>query len=227
MPARVGGRLFEEEGVILTLFQLLLLLAAAVIFYLFFRQLFSGDFPRRGIDFETKVPDERIGEINRPDKTFARAKEPTSRLRELMQIADESLEKGDNLEAKKALQSALVLDEENPEVLRRLGVVYMRMNDYVDAKETYEHLLQIHPEDDLAHGSLANALHKLGEEEAALREHREAIRLDPGYAPHHYNYANTLYDLGRRKEAFEEYRKALDLDPNLEEAKKMIGELQR
>ena len=211
----------------MTFFQLGLLIAAGVIFYLFFRQLFSGDFPRRGIDYEAKVPDERIGEINRPDKTFARAKEPTSRLQELLQIADESLEKGDNLEAKKALQSALILDEENPEVLRRLGVVYMRMNDYVDAKETYKDLLRIDPDDDLAHGSLANALHKLGEDEEALREHREAIRLDPEYAPHHYNYANTLYDLDRREEALVEYREALRLDPELEEAKKMIAELQR
>ena len=211
----------------MTFFQLGLLIAAGVIFYLFFRQLFSGDFPRRGIDYEAKVPDERIGEINHPDKTFSRAKEPTSRLQELLQIADESLEKGDNLEAKKALQSALILDEENPEVLRRLGVVYMRMNDYVDAKETYKDLLRIDPDDDLAHGSLANALHKLGEDEEALREHREAIRLDPEYAPHHYNYANTLYDLDRREEALVEYREALRLDPELEEAKKMIAELQR
>ena len=211
----------------MTLFQLLLLLAAGVIFYLFFRQLFSGDFPRRGIDFEAKVPDERIGEINRPDKTFARETPSKDRVEELLEIADESLERGDNLEAKKALQSALILDEKNPEILRRLGVVYMRMNDYVDAKETYETLLRIDPNDDLAHGSLANALHKLEEEEKALEHHREAIRLDPNYAPHHYNYANTLYDLGRTQEALGEYREALRLDPELVEAKKMVEELQR
>jgi len=210
-----------------TLFQLILLLAAGTIFYLFFRQLFSGNYPRRGVDFEAKTPDERIGGVNRPDKTFSRPQEPQSRVQELLSIADASLQKGDNLEAKKALQSALILEEDNPEILRRLGVVYMNMNDYSDARKTYEHLLQIDPSDDLAHGSLANALHKLGEEDEALREHREAIRLDESYAPHHYNYANTLYDLGRREEALAEYRKALELDPQLEEAKKMIEELSR
>ncbi len=207
--------------------QLVLLVVAGVIFYLFFRQLFSGNYPRRGVDFEAKLPDERIGEINRPDKTFSRPKEPIGRVEELLRIADDSLEKGDNLEAKKALQSALILDPENPEVLRRLGVAYMRMNDYVDAKETYEHLLRIDPNDDLAHSSLANALHKLGEEEEALRHHEEAIRLDPDYAPHYYNYANTLYDLGRKEEALLNYRKALELDPELEDATKMIRELER
>ncbi|WP_457606172.1 tetratricopeptide repeat protein [Nitratifractor sp.] len=211
----------------MTLFQFILLLAAATIFYLFFRQLFSGNYPRRGVDFEAKLPEEQIGGINRPDKTFSKAKEPKSRLQELLEIADDSLEKGDNLEAKKALQSALVIAERDPEVLRRLGVVYMRMNDYVDAREIYETLLDIDPDDDLAHSSLANALHRLGEDEEALHHHGEAIRLDPDYAPHHYNYANTLYDLGRREEALAEYRKALELDPQLEEAKKMIGELER
>ncbi|WP_245526314.1 tetratricopeptide repeat protein [Nitratifractor salsuginis] len=206
---------------------MILLIAAGGIFYLFFRQLFSGDYPRRGVDYEAKVPEERIGGINRPDKTFSRSTEKPGRIEELLSIADESLEKGDNLEAKKALQSALILDENNPEILRRLGVVYMNMNDYSDARKTYEKLLELDPNDDLAHGSLANALHKLGEEEAALREHHEALRLDPDYAPHHYNYANTLYDLGRREEALAEYRKALELDSDLKEAKKMIEELSR
>jgi tetratricopeptide (TPR) repeat protein len=210
-----------------TLFQLILLIAAGAVFFLFFRQLFSGNYPRRGVDYEAKLPDERVGGVNRPDKTFSRPEQKPSRVEELLAIADESLEKGDNLEAKKALQSALILDENNPEILRRLGVVYMNMNDYSDARKTYEKLLELDPEDDLAHGSLANALHKLGEDEEALREHQEAIRLDPDYAPHHYNYANTLYDLGRREEALAEYRKALKLAPDLEEARKMIEELSR
>ncbi len=210
----------------MSLLQLILLISAGVIFYLFFRQLFSGNYPKRGIDYEAKRADAQIGEINRPDKTFSRAPESKSRLQELLDIADASLEKGDNLEAKKALQSALILDERNIEALRRLGVVYMNMNDYSDARKIYEMLLQIDPQDDLAHSSLANALHKLGEDEEALAHHKEAIAIDPDYAPHHYNYANTLYDLGRKEEALEEYRKAYALDPELHEAKKMIEKLE-
>ena len=211
----------------MTLFQLILLIAAGVIFYLFFRQLFSDNYPKRGVDYEAKLPDARIGGVNRPDKTFSRPVEGKSRLEELLEIADESLEKGDNLEAKKALQSALILDERNPEILRRLGVVYMNMNDYPHAKETYALLLEIDPQDDLAHSSLANALHKLGEDAEALSHHQRAIELDPDYAPHHYNYANTLYDLGRRDEALAEYRRALELDPGLKEAEEMVRELER
>ena len=77
----------------------------------------------------------------------------------------------------------------------------------------------------MAHVSLANLLHKLGDEEGAQKHHERAIELDPEYAPHHFNYANTLYDLGRKEEALSGYTKAYELDNTLDEAKKMMKEL--
>ena len=215
------------EGVALTLFQFVLLVTAGIIFYLFFRQLFSGNYPKRGVDYEASVPEERIGGINRPDKTFSKGQEAPERVSQLLQMADEAIGKGDNLEAKKALQSALMHREKDTDIMRRLAVVYMNMNDFNDAKEIYEEILSIDPNDDLAHASLANALHRLGEDERALQEHEKSISLDPEYAAHYYNYANTLYDLGEKGRALELYREALRLDPQLEEAKKMIEELER
>jgi len=44
----------------MTIFQLLLFILAGGILYLFFKQLFSGNHPKRGIDFEAKVAEERI-----------------------------------------------------------------------------------------------------------------------------------------------------------------------
>ena len=209
----------------MTLFQLILLAAAGIVFYLFFRQLFSGNYPKRGVDFEAKTPDEHIGGLMQPDRTFSRPAAQGSRIDELITIADRSADEGDWLEVKKAMQSAQILEPDNPEVLRRLGMALMNMNDFTSAKEVFEHLLSLDPQDDLAEGSLANALHKLGEEEAAIAHHQRAIELDGTYAPHAYNYANTLYDLGRKEEALTWYRKAYELDPNLEEAKKMIEEM--
>ena len=77
----------------------------------------------------------------------------------------------------------------------------------------------------LRHVSLANVLHKIGDEEGAQKHHERAIALDPEYAPHHFNYANTLYDLGRKEEALVGYTKAYELDNTLDEAKKMMKEL--
>ncbi len=209
----------------MTLFQLILLAGVGIVFYLFFRQLFSGNYPKRGVDFEAHTPDDRIGGLMQPERTFAKPAPSGDRIGELIAIADRSSEQEDWLEVKKAMQSAQILEPDNPEVLRRLGVALMQMNDFASAKEVFEHLLQLDPHDDLAEGSLANTLHKLGEDEAAITHHKRAIELDKGYAPHCFNYANTLYDLGRKEEALIWYRKAQEIDPELDEAQKMIEEL--
>lgn len=206
-------------------FQLFLLVVAGVVFYLFFKQLFSGNHPKRGVDFEAKLPDDRIGGINRPDKTFSKPEVEPTRMEQLFGMADEAIEKKDYEEAKKALGSALILEPENEEVLRKMGFVSMESEDYAEAKEVYEKLILQDDNDDMAHALLANALHKLGEDAEAEKHHEKAIMLDPAYAPHHFNYANTLYDLGRNKEALVGYKKAYELDNSLTVAKEMIAKL--
>ncbi len=210
----------------MTTFQLFLLIVAGGVFYLFFKQLFSGNYPKRGVDFEAKLSDERIGGINRPDKTFSKPVKKPERIDELISMADEAIEKGDLLEARKAVQSALILDENNIEALRREGYLLLEDRKYEDAKAIYEKIRTLDPNDDVAHDSLANTLHKLGEDEAAQNHHRKAIELDPTYAPHYFNYANTLYDMGLYEGALMNYQKAYELDNSIEEAKKMIEELE-
>ncbi len=209
----------------MTTFQLFLLLVAGGVFYLFFKQLFSGNHPKRGVDFEAKVADDQIGGINRPDKTFSTPEVQPTRMEQLLQMTDEAVAKEDFEEAKKALGSALIIDENNTDVLQKMGYVCMQTGEYEEAKESFEKLLLLDESDDMAHVSLANTLHKLGDEEGAEKHHERAIALDPEYAPHHFNYANTLYDLGRKQEALVGYTKAYELDNTLEEAKKMMKEL--
>jgi len=124
-----------------------------------------------------------------------------------------------------ALGSALIIEENNIDALQKMAYVALQTEDYAEAKENYEKLLVLDPDDDMAHALLANALHKLGEESKAEIHHEKAIKLDPEYAPHHFNYANTLYDLGRKEEALMGYKKAYALDNSIEEAKVMIEKL--
>jgi len=210
----------------MTTFQLLLLIIAAGVFYLFLKQLFSGNHPKRGVDFEAKVADEQIGGINRPDKIFSKPTVQPTRMEQLLTMADEAIEKDDYEEAKKALGSALIVDENNKDALQKMGYVCMQTEAYAEAKEAIEKLLAIDENDDMAHVLLANALHKLGEDSQAEMHHEKAIKLDPEYAPHHFNYANTLYDMGRKKEALVGYKQAYALDDTLAQAKKMIDTLE-
>jgi tetratricopeptide (TPR) repeat protein len=123
------------------------------------------------------------------------------------------------------VQSALIIDRNNIEALRRNGYLQIEFENYEEARESYEKILSLDENDDVAHDSLANVLHKLGEDEKATDHHKRAIELDPEYAPHYFNYANTLYDIGQKAEALENYKKAFALDSSLEEAKKMIDKL--
>lgn len=209
----------------MTTLQLLLLIVAGGIAYLFFKQLFSGNHPKRGVDFEAKVADEQLGGINRPDKTFSKPAVQLSRMEQLLQMADEAVEKEDFEEAKKALGSALIIDENNLDALQKMGFVSMQSKDYNEAKASYEKLLSLDEENDMAHALLANVLHILKDESGAEKHHEKSIMLDPEYAPHHFNYANTLYDLGRTKEALVGYTKAYELDNTLIVAKEMIDKL--
>jgi len=209
----------------MTTFQLLLFIIAGVIFYLFFKQIFSGNHPKRGVDFEADLEDEQIGGINRPDKIFSKKVVPLSRLEQLLEMADEAVQNEDYEEAKKALGSALIIDPNSQEALFRMGYVTSQTKAYEEAKEVYETLLTLDKNDDTAHGQFANVLHHLKDDVNALKHHKEAIRLNKEYAPHYFNYANTLYDLGNTKEALLNYEKAYALDNTIETAKQMIEKL--
>lgn len=207
-------------------FQLFLFIIAVAVMYTFLKQLFSGNFPKRGVDFEAKKQDDQIGGISRPDKTFSRPTVQPTRMEQLMNMTDEAIEKKDFEEAKKALGSALIIDENNFDVLQKMAYVSTQTEDYEQAKESYEKLISLDENDDMAHVLLANTLHKLHDEEGAEKHHEKAIEIDPEYAPHHFNYANTLHDLDRKDEALLGYKKAYELDNTLDAAKDMIISLE-
>jgi len=209
----------------MTTFQLLLLLISAVIFYLFFKQLFSSSYPKRGVDYEAKKEDEQIGTLTESNKTFSEPTPQLSRIEQLIQMANDAIEKEDFIEADKALTSANIIEPENQEVLLQHGYVLLRLERLEEAKEVYKNLLEFNDTEDMAHVSLANILHKLGENEQAKVHHLRAIELDKTYAPHYFNYANTLYDLEEKEEALKYYKLAYEHDNKLEEAQKMIKEL--
>ena len=206
-------------------FQFLLFLISAVVFYLFFKQLFSNSYPKRGVDFEAKNENEQIGGVTEMNKTFSTPAVQLSRVQQLNAMADESIEKEDYAEADKALSSALILEPDNQEILLKYGFVLMNLGRLSEAKKMYLQVIELNPSDDIAHVLLANILHKMNESEEAVHHHKIAIDLNKKSAPHAYNFANTLYDMGRKEEALTYYKRALELDSSLEEAQKMIKEL--
>ena len=217
--------MLTKYGDPMSTFQFLLFLISAVVFYLFFKQLFSSSYPKRGVDFEAKNENEQIGGVTEMKKTFSTPAVQLSRVQQLNTMADESIEKEDYAEADKALSSALILEPDNQEILLKYGFILMNLERLSEAKEMYLHVIELNPSEDIAHVLLANILHKMNENEAAVHHHKIAIDLNKKSAPHAYNFANTLYDMGRKEEALNYYKRAFELDSSLEEAQKMIKEL--
>ena len=209
----------------MSIFQFLLFIIAIIILILFFKQLFSGAFPKRGVDFEANRDNEQIGGITQADKVFSTPAPKVSRVEQLSQMADNALEKQDFAEADKALSSALILEKENIELLLKYGFVLISMHRLDEAKEVYKQVLSANPNEDMAHASLANILHQLNENSLAIEHHKKSIELDSNYAPHYFNYANTLYDLKEMDKALLNYKKVVQLDPSIEEASRMVKEL--
>ncbi len=209
----------------MSIFQFLLFIIAIIIFLLFFKQLFSGNFPKRGVDFEAKRNNSNIGNITNMDRSFSTPPPKLSRIEQLIDMADRALEKKDFIEADKAISSALILDKDNIELLLKQGYILINLNRLNEAKDIYIRILELNPKEDIALVSLANIYHKLGENKLSLDYHKKAIELDPLYAPHYFNYANTLYHIGKKREALENYKKAYEIDPSIDEARKMIREL--
>ena len=206
-------------------FQLLLFIITIMVFVLFFKQLFSGTFPKRGLDLEANGDNEQIGGRPEMDRSFSTPPPRQSRVEQLVSMADMAIENSDFVEADKALSSALILEKENIELLLKHGFVLINLGRLSEAKETYMETLNIDSDEDMAHVSLANVLHKLDENKLAIEHHKRAIELDPLYAPHYFNYANTLYYIGDRDSALINYKKVLEVDPSIEEAQRMVKEL--
>jgi tetratricopeptide (TPR) repeat protein len=208
----------------MSIFQLLLFIITIIVFVLFFKQLFSGAFPKRGVDFEANRDGKQIGGIQ-IDKKFSSPAPRESRVAQLVSMADKAIESKNFVEADKALSSALILEKDNIELLLKHGFVLINMDRLEEAKEVYIEALEIDSEEDIALVSLANVLHKLGENKLSIEHHKRAIDIDPSYAPHYFNYANTLYYTGDIEGALINYKKALEIDPSLEEAQRMVKEL--
>jgi len=209
----------------MTTFQLLLFIIAGVIFYIFFKQITSGNHPKRGVDFEADMEKEQIGGISRPDKLFSKPTIQPTRMEQLFSMADEAIEKEDYDEAKKAMGSALIIDENNQNALQKMAFLATQTEAYEEAKSCYLKLISLDENDDMAYNLLANVYHHLKETKEAEKCYKKAIMLDSEYAPHYFNYANTLYDLHRYSEALEMYTKAYALDSSIKEAKEMIDKL--
>ncbi|MEL7314053.1 MAG: tetratricopeptide repeat protein [Cyanobacteria bacterium J06559_3] len=75
-----------------------------------------------------------------------------------------------------------IVQTQSVEDLYRQGIAAHNAGDYTQAEAIWQQVLEVNPDDAVAHYNLGTALAAQGQYEAAETAHREAIRLDPSYA---------------------------------------------
>jgi tetratricopeptide (TPR) repeat protein len=91
------------------------------------------------------------------------------------------------------------------------------------ARDAYQHALDLNPDMADAHVNLGRQLHLLGERGRAEPHYREAVKLDPEDPTPHFNLGVLLEESGRRDEAVLAYRQAVLRDPDFADAHCNLG----
>jgi hypothetical protein len=89
----------------------------------------------------------------------------------------------------------------------------------------FGHVVDVLPENHLAHGILGNVHLRERRFDLAVAEYREALRIHPTYAQGYCNLGMVAELSGKPDEAIGRYREALRFDPNLAEAHHNLGQL--
>ncbi len=116
-----------------------------------------------------------------------------------------------------------IVQAQSVEDLYRQGIAAYDAGDYTQAADIWRQVLQINPNDAVAHASLGFILGEQGQYEAAEAAHREAIRLDPNFALAHASLGFILGEQGQYEAAEAAFREAIRLDPNLALAHNNLG----
>ena len=116
--------------------------------------------------------------------------------------------------AQAAMDRAIALEPDSPEVIYCLGTYYYQsQRDYDRATEQIEKLLRLQPNDALAWGFLGVIQRSQGRWVEALASTRKAVQLDPASISHARNLLGSLRCVRRFDEAMAVARRLAAMDP--------------
>ena len=133
-------------------------------------------------------------------------KESSQKLLELCQsaLADPSSQE---------LRQAHVADPQNTNTLNNLGLCLLRQGQLEEAISTLKCVLNLKPQDELAHTNLAFALTYRQDLEGAIEHYRAALQVNPRNSYAWRNLGQCCVQRGELSAAIEAFTKTLELEP--------------
>ncbi|MEO7065856.1 MAG: sulfotransferase [Rhodanobacter sp.] len=142
----------------------------------------------------------------------------------LLQAAAHAIRVGNGAAAMQALDNALNLAPEHPEVLRLLGMCHLRAHRYKVAHAVLQRCLAQWPDYPLAHSDLGSVQYALGSSDAAFASWRNACALAPAAALPWFNLGRNLQLYGDTEGAIAALQEAHTLAPSLLPALILLGD---
>ena len=115
--------------------------------------------------------------------------------------------------AKEFYQKVLKIDPYHLSAHNNLGVIFIKLNEYLKAIECFEKVIEINPDFLSAYNNLGIILHKQNRFDEAETNYRKAIKLRPDYIEALNNLGVTLKELNKFDEAEEIYKKIIVMEP--------------
>ena len=136
----------------------------------------------------------------------------SEKLDQLWSIAQESLQDNKFLRAEKALLTILRVDERNASAYYRLGILYVKQQQYKDAIECFEIAQSLEPSASSLH-NVGLIYFETGDYDKAALAFEQALEIDSDLASRHIAYAKVQEKLGNKKKLIESLERAVEIDP--------------
>lgn len=132
----------------------------------------------------------------------------------ILKQAEEAVEKGDLTLAEHCFIEAVKQNPKEIEAYRGLGKVYLEMKKYKEARETFEFILKLKPDDDRAYNRLAMVAEARGNWLEAIRCLAEAVKLNDRLAVRFYDLGRFYFKLKKPAAALRHFARASEIEPN-------------
>lgn len=130
----------------------------------------------------------------------------------MVKKADAAMANGDLKSGEQLLIQALSLDPSNPDAYHKLGLLYLKQEQFGKAEMMYQKLVTSAKEDPVYFSNLAVALYQQKKLEGAKTHYKKSIELDPSRPGRFFSLAQVLKEMGEHQEALEHFQKAVEMD---------------
>jgi tetratricopeptide (TPR) repeat protein len=127
--------------------------------------------------------------------------------------ADILIKKGDFKDAEKYLIQALALDPGSIETHKRLGLLYLRQEQFGKAESIYRKLVVTVTDDPVFFSNLGMALYSQKKLAEAKDFYKKAIELDSDRPGRFFSLGQIYYELEEFDEALKHFKRAISMDP--------------